>query len=923
MGGTKIIARRHYPGCSQHNKWGYMEQERPDPELLLRRIAEEEHHQHKRGKLKIFFGYAAGVGKTYAMLEAAHAAKNEGKDVVVGYVEPHARPETEAQLVGLECLPPLQIRYQEIVLAEFDTDATIERKPELVLVDEMAHSNARGCRHEKRYQDIQELLRHGIDVYTTVNVQHVESLNDVVESITGIAVRERVPDSVFDSADQVELVDIEPQALLERLGKGKIYREAQAQKAMHNFFVKGNLEALREIALRRTADIVNKAVERHKTLRQKDATFFTSENILVCLSSSPSNPKVIRTAARMADALHGSLTALFVETPGTSRMSEQNRRRLNKNIKLAEQLGAKLVTVEGDDVPFQVAEFAKTGGIAKIVIGRSGTKGGWLLRKRDFIDKLTELAPNLDIYVIPNQLRHVRGLPEKTGERVTLSFVELGKCAVILTASTAIGLAFDYFGLSEVNVVMAYLLGVLIAALVTTGFVYGIIYSLCSVLVFNFFFTAPRLSFQVYDPGYPVTFAVMVLVTGIISTMTKRIKQQNLLSAQKAYRMSLLLEASQRLTAARDAQELLRETAGFLLRLLKRTIVVYPSSRGTLQAPVVVKHDADTEKASSPISTDEKAVAAWVFKNGQEAGVGTCTLPGARCLYVPVQGQEGVLAVVAVAAQKQPLDVFEKNLVLALLNECALALEKEQLQENKNAILLAAKQEALRANLLRGISHDLRTPLTSIAGNANLLLNSAAALPEAKKQGLYADIYDDAVWLSNLVENILAVSRLDDGSMGLRREPELITEIIHEALVHNKRRSREHIIHVAVEDPMLMAQVDAPLIVQVLINLMDNAIKHTPPGSHVTVEARRKGNMVEVRVCDNGEGIPEEALSKLFDMFFTVKGQNTDGRRGIGLGLSLCRSIVTAHGGAITVANNIPHGTVFSFTLPLAEVFHA
>lgn len=901
-----------------------MQEQRPDPELLLRSITEEENQHQKRGKLKIFFGYAAGVGKTYAMLEAAHLAKIEGLDVVVGYVEPHARPETQALLEGLECLPTLQINYQELVLSEFDIDGAIARHPRLILVDEMAHSNARGCRHEKRYQDIQELLRHGIDVYTTVNVQHVESLNDVVESITGIEVRERVPDNVFNSADQVELVDIEPQVLLERLGKGKIYRDAQAQKAMHNFFVKGNLEALREIALRRTADIVNKAVERHKMLRPKEAAFFTSENILVCLSSSPSNPKVIRTAARMADALHGTLTALFVETPGTSHMSEENRRRLTKNIKLAEQLGAKLVKVEGDDVPVQVAEFAKTGGISQIVIGRSGTKaGGWFLRKRDFIDKLIELAPNLDIYVIPNQLQHEKGLSEKIAQRFSLSVLELGKCLAILTASTAIGLTFDFLGLSEANVIMAYILGVLIAALVTTGFIYGLVYSLGSVLVFNFFFTSPRLSFQVYDPGYPVTFVVMVLVTVIISTMTKRIKQQNLLSAQKAYHLSVLLDASQRLTAARDVLELLQETAGFLLRLLKRTVVVYPSAHGTLQDPVVVKHDEDMEKMPFPISSNEKAVAAWVLQNGQEAGAGTSTLPGSWCLYLPVQGRDGVIAVVAVVAKDQPLDIFEKNLVLALLNECALALEKERLQENKNAILLAAKQETLRANLLRGISHDLRTPLTSIAGNANLLLNSANALPEEKRQGLYADIYDDAVWLSNLVENILSVSRLDDGSMGLRCEPELISEIVHEALVHVKRRSRDHVIDVKIKDPLLMVQVDAPLIVQVLINLMDNAVKHTHPGSQVTVEASRKGKMVEVRVCDNGEGIAEEFMSKLFDMFFTVKGQNTDGRRGTGLGLSLCRSIVTAHGGTITAANNIPSGTVFSFTLPVAEVLHA
>ncbi len=874
-----------------------------------------------QGSLKIFFGYAAGVGKTYAMLSAAHAAKKAGVDVVAGYVEPHMRPETQALLDGLEVLPTLPINYHGAVLQEFDLDGAIRRHPQLILVDEMAHTNARGCRHVKRYQDIQELLRHGIDVYTTVNVQHVESLNDVVESITGITVRERVPDKVFDSADHVELVDIEPDELLGRLEQGKIYRQKQANMAMGNFFARENLAALREIALRRTADIINRTVEKNKSLLHRN-DYFTNEHLLVCLSSSPSNAKVIRTAARMAEGFHGRLTALFVET--SSALSPENKARLEANARLAEELGANLASVEGDDVPWHVAEFAKASGVSKIVIGRPGTDGIWFFRKPNLLDQLITLAPNLDIFVIPNQMQGnvlpVRRAPKfKPFSGLRISWQDVLWGAGFLAGSTVVGFAFRALGFSESTTIMAYMLGVLLAAMHTSGLFFSTLYALASVLAFNFFFTEPRFSFQVNDPAYIVTFAVMLVASGVISTLAKRLQQQKSLASQRAYRTSRLLETSQKLQAARDYQEIIRETGRQLMHLLGRTVIMYPARDGVLGSPVSMEA-ADQADMQAWTGKEERAVAEWSLRNRKQAGAGTSTLPGARCLYLCIRGQEESLGVAAVVVDGNPLDSFEKGLFMAVLGECSLALENERIRESKDTAFLQAKQESLRANMLRAISHDLRTPLTSISGNAHLLLSNGKELPEETRQRLYADIDDDAAWLISLVENILSVTRLEDGTLPLKLEPELVGDCIREALRHVHHRSADHHVEVLLEDELLLARMDARLIMQVIVNMVDNAIKYTPEGSVITLSARRQGEEVRICVGDNGPGIPDDAKEHLFDMFFTASQNQADSRRGLGLGLSLCKSIVVAHGGQIAVQDNIPHGSLFVFTLSAAEI---
>lgn len=896
-----------------------MIEERKDPDELLRQLSLKK-VVNECGKLKIFFGFAAGVGKTFAMLEAARAAKNSGIDVVAGYIEPHTRPQTLALLEGLETLPVLEVKYKDIILKEFNIDGAIARKPQLILVDELAHTNAEGCRHIKRYQDIEELLKQGIDVYTTVNVQHIESLNDIVASITGVIVRERIPDSVFDSADQVELVDIEPDDLIERLNQGKIYKVGQAQKALNNFFTKENLTSLREIALRRTADRVNKAAEKSKQATE-NYDYFTGEHILICLSSSPSNAKVIRTAARMADAFHGSFTALFVETPSTKELSDENRLKLRTNLKLAEQLGARIATVFGDDVPYQIAQYAKVSGISKIVIGRSNNRKVLFFKKQNFIDKLTDLAPNLDIYVIPDNRKPYSHKDKKHFKAPIFSLADTVKTLSILALSSLIGFWFSYLGFSEANIITVYILGVLLTAFFTSGKIYSFISSIVSVLAFNFLFTEPYFTFDAFDPGYPATFIIMFLAAFLTSTLTKRVKLQAYNASVKAYRTEVLLETSQKLQRAKNRDEIVNAAAHQLVKLLERNVIFYTVNGNGLDKPLLFSYDKSEANLSEYSTPDEQAVAYWVYKNNKHAGATTDTLPGVKCLYMAVRSNDVVFAVVGVAIKhEENLELFEKNLLLAMLSECALVLDKESAMETKNKLSIEARQEQLRANLLRAISHDLRTPLTSIMGNAGILMSHADDLDSQKKNSLYTDIYDDSMWLINLVENLLSVTRIENGTINLKMQPELLSEVIEESLSHVNRNILGHTIEVVLKDEFLMAYVDARLIVQVIINMVDNAIKYTKENSHIVVSAKESGAMVTVSIADDGEGISDEAKDKIFEMFFTADNQIGDARRGLGLGLSLCKSIVEAHGGNISVGDNYPSGTVFSFTLRRKEV---
>lgn len=863
------------------------------------------------GRLKIFFGYAAGVGKTYAMLEAAHQAQKEGVDVVVGYVEPHARPDTLALLEGLEVLSCREVDYRGIRLREFDLDGALARRPQLILVDELAHSNAPGCRHTKRYQDVEELLQAGINVYTTVNVQHLESLNDLVTSITGIVVNERIPDHVFDRANQVELVDIAPADLEKWLEEGKIYRQRQAKQALENFFTAENLTALREIAMRRTADQLNRTAVQEK----KGKAARAGDHILICLSSAPSNAKVIRTAARMAEAFHSGFTALFVQTPETKELSGENIKRLRSNLRLAEQLGAQIATVYGADPAEQIAEYARVSGITKIVMGRVNHRQHPWIGQKSLADRLIERT-DLDVYIIPDrQPLYKKPLGKLRKSRVRFSWRDAVVTLLCLAISTAVGFAFDWAGFSESNIITIYILGVLVTAVSTSGHLYGAANSLLSVLAFNFFFTEPRFTLQADGPSYPVTFLIMLSSSIIASSLASRVKEQARMAAEKSYYTELLLGSSQKLQTIRTEWDCLRLTAEQLSRMFDRP-VIYALNDADKELDFRIE-PADEHTLLEKLSTEEIGVAKWVQKNNKHAGATTNTLPDSKWLFLSVRGTRGVMGIVGVpiAGYVVP-DAFEKNLMVALLGECGLSQERIRLEEERNQIALQTQRESLQANLLRAVSHDLRTPLTNINGSVGILMGKDQTLKPEVREQLYTAIDDDTNWLINMTENLLAATQLETDRTKLKTAPELLEDLFQSAVRQLDRRARDHHISVDLEDQTLMASMNAGMIQRVIINMMNNAIQYTPKDSHIILSGTRRKDWVEISVSDDGPGIPDEAKKHLFDLFYTAEQGKPDSKRGLGLGLHLCQSIVNAHGGTITVSDHAPSGTTFRFTLP-------
>lgn len=872
-----------------------------------------------RGHLKIFFGYAAGVGKTYAMLQAAHAAKHRGIDVVAGYVEPHARPLTAKLLQGLEQIPYLTVDCHGMTLKEFDLDAAIKRKPALILVDELAHSNAEGTRHAKRYQDVEELLKAGIDVYTTVNVQHIESLNDMVAAITGIMVKERVPDSVFDNASQVELIDIEPQELLERIQAGNVYQEEQAEKAALNFFRIENLIALRELALRRCADRINMLSEEARI--RTGGEYHTDEHILVCLSPAPSNMKTIRTAARMAKAFRGSFTALYVETPDFAALDEEDKKRLRGNMRLAEQLGAKIETVYGEDVPFQIAEFARLSGTSKIVIGRSTATRKSVFGKPTLTDRLISQAPNLDIHIIPDSTSEIAYKVQKARRKSEqlLNAADVIKSIGMIVIASAIGFGFWKMGMSESNIIMVYILGVLITSVITTHQIYSLISAIVSVFVFNFLFTEPRYTLLAYEKDYPVTFITMFVAAFLTGSLAIRLKRQAAQAAQAAYRTKVLFDTNQLLEGVREKEEIITVTATQLLKLLNRDMVIYLTEKDTLSAPNYFAVNGENV-CEEYLSENEKAVAFWVLKNNKHAGATTDTLSDAKCLYLSIRTSNAVYGVIGIVIKDRQLDSFENSILLSILGECALALENEKNAREKAEAALVAQKEQLRANLLRSISHDLRTPLTSISGNASNLISNGEKFDAETKMQLYSDIYDDSMWLINLVENLLSVTKIEEGRLNIRLQAELLDEVIAEALQHISRKKTEHKISFCASEEFILVKADARLIMQVIINIVDNAIKYTQKDSEIVITTQKLQRKAVVRIADNGPGIPDDMKPHVFEMFYSGAKSIADSRRSLGLGLSLCRSIVNAHGGELELSDNVPHGAVFTFSLPIEEV---
>lgn len=924
---------------------------RRDPEAILARIHEEGADEGeaegapRRGRLKVFFGYAAGVGKTYAMLTEAHRAQQEGADVVVGYVEPHTRADTLALLEGLEVMEPRAVEHRGIALREFDLDGALARAPQIVLVDELAHTNAPGCRHRKRYQDVEELLRAGIDVYTTVNVQHLEGLNDRIAAVTAVAPSERIPDRIFDAADSVELVDLEPAELIERLRAGKIYAPERVGTALAHFFSRSNLGALREIALRRAADRLTRASTEASVPHAAGG-----DDVLVLVTGDAAAPRVIRTAVNLAEAFGGSCTALVVESGGEGRAapaaddargSDERADARERAAALAEELGARVVVLTGDDPVQPLALYAATAGIRRIVVP-SSAGALRLLGRGDVAWRLMRAAPEAVVTAVPavDAPSVLERLHAYTGFRPTVADAARAVAAVAL--ATAIGAVAWATSPTTSVILMVYLLVSLLLATRADGFLYAVLAALGSVVAYNFFFTAPRFTFHAYGLSAPVIFAFLLAGTLAASSLAIRLKRQAAAAARRSYRTEVLLESSRKLQAAPTLGACLETAAAQVVKILDRPVVIYradAAAPGGLLPPRVFDvpgtggGDAEAAALTAP---GEAAVAAWVAANGEPAGATTDTLRETRCLYLPIRTKERVFGVAGLVMERHGEDFgsFERNLLVALLDECGQQAQSLALAAERRNLSVKAEKEALRSNLLRAISHDLRTPLTSISGDADMLLASDGALDAEQRRRLVSDIYEDANWLIDLVENLLSVTRLDDGDVEVSRTPELVSDVLGDALRHVSRAAADHRISVAIDDDLLMASMDARLIVQVVVNLLNNAVAYTPAGSSITVTAARQrsaaGDRVAIAVADDGPGIPEAEKARVFDLFYHGgrvggaadggQGEGGDARRGMGLGLALCRSILRAHGSDIALRDAYPHGCVFSFSLPAADL---
>jgi two-component system sensor histidine kinase KdpD len=894
------------------------EKNRPNPDALLESIQAEETKQSRtEGKLKIFFGYAAGVGKTYAMLDDARQQLSNGVDVVVGYLEPHLRAETMQLVEGLPMLPPQLIRYKNIELKEFDLDEALRRKPKLILVDELAHTNAAGVRNKKRYQDVEELLKAGIDVYTTVNVQHIESLNDIVQDLTKIQVQETVPDYIFDQAELVKLIDIEPDELLKRLEAGKIYRKDRAEKALNHFFTRENLRLLREVALRKAAARIGN--ENRSEVQMAET--LASTRLMVCIGPSPSSAKCIRWTSRTADAFHAPWVAAFVETADASALTEDEKKSIRANLELAERLGAEIVTLNGTDISSVIAEYAKMSGITNIVIGKSRRRK--TLRNHfelDLEDQLISALPHVEIHIIPSsppqkQVRKAKRV--NLGRNLSFSFADSTKTVCYLIAATLLCVGLKAAHLGDQNIIMVYILSVLIVSRTTMGYAYGVISSILSVLAFNFFFTVPYFTFNAIQPGYPVTFFIMLLVALITSAMTVRVKTQAQLAVEREHRTEVLYEINKKLLATREIESITALMNEYLTTLFRRSAIFY-TQNPEIETGVFLQ--ASTEKDASFLrSESEQAVAYWAYVNQKNAGAGTDTLMGAKGFYMPVMSQGKVLGVVGISCGTEKLNQSNRLFLQMIISQVAMALERQALSDRQKDILIEAEKEKMRSNLLRAISHDLRTPLTCISGAVSAILENGETLDEQTKEQFLLNIKQDSQWLIRMVENILSVTRINEGTSSVTKTPEAAEEIVAEAVSRIRSRFPEQTIVVKVPEELLMVPMDGTLIEQVLMNLMENAIKHAKADTEIEVKVKKHHSEAVFEVIDYGDGISDQDFPYLFESYMPNQKRSSDSSRGLGIGLSICMSIIKAHHGKMEAVNKKDGGAVFRFILPLEE----
>jgi two-component system sensor histidine kinase KdpD len=899
-----------------------MNDNRPDPDLLLAQMRQSE-ARALRGRLTVFFGANAGVGKTYSMLEAAQRRRAEAVDVVVGYVELHGREETERLLLGLEQLPPLIMNFGSTTRREFDLDAALARKPRLLLVDELAHTNISGGepppRHDKRWQDIQELLDAGIDVFTTLNVQHLESLSDVVWQITGVRQLETLPDRVFDEADEIKLVDIPPDDLLQRMREGRVYVSQQAEHALENFFRKGNLIALRELALRKTADRVDLAMRDYRREKSVRGSWAARERVLVAVGPDSQAERLVRAGKRTADRLDAEWLVVFVETPDLLRLSEHERNRRIAILRLAESLGAEAITLGGSSAGAELLQYARTRNVTRILIGTSNRPRWRRLLRPSTTDYLLEASRDIDVMVIA---RNAVADTPANGAGAPDSVLAVGSdkprwpryLLAVLSTLAATGVCWVFYGLyprlAQANLVMIYLLTTAMVA-VYGGRRAAIVSSVLGVAAFDFMFVPPRFNFAVTDVQYLITFAIMLIVALIIGTLNANVRQQARIAGYRERRTALLYEMSRQLAMARGRDEMAEVAVRHVSQVFtSRAVLLFADEQGHVIYPRTSLLDVSYTGA-------DLGVAQWVFDHRKPAGMGTDTLSGSAGLYLPLAGGErafGVLALLPANPRRVTLPE-QFRLLETFAAQIGLALERADFAAHAQAAEVRAETEAIRNALLASISHDLRTPLATIAGGAATLAGNLDALSDGDRRALAASVSEEATRMSERITTLLDLVRLETGAIQPRFDLYALDELVGSVLHRLEQPLRRHRVRIELPESLPLLRIDGRLIEQVLENLLDNAAKYTPAGSEIRISAQVLSRQLEVSIEDDGPGLSAADPEILFEKFQRGTPEGVVG--GIGLGLAICRTILALHKGRIWAENRAPHGAALRFTLPL------
>ncbi|MBK5290314.1 MAG: sensor histidine kinase KdpD [Acidobacteriia bacterium] len=879
---------------------------RPNPDELLARVTEETRKQ-ERGGLKVFFGASPGVGKTYAMLEAARQQRKAGLDVVVGLVETHNRKETEALLEGFEILPRRKTPHRGVTLEEFDLDAALVRRPALLLVDELAHTNAPGSRHLKRWQDVLELMDAEIDVYTTLNVQHLDSLNDVVAQVTGVVVRETVPDSVLDQADEIELVDLPVEELRRRLDEGKVYIPDQAQRAMDSFFRPGNLIALREMALRRTADRVDAQMRTYRRDHSIQSTWPVADRLIVSIGPSPFSAKLIRASKRMAERLQAEWIVAFVDTPQYAGASEEVRQRVLASLRLAEQLGAETVTLTGNNIAESLMQYARSRNVSRIVVGKQAGPLWRRLWRGSVLDDLVAKSGDIEIIAISGEDGPPLPAPPAVS-RTKQDWREFAWAGAVIAACTAVSLSLRST-LAPANLVMFYLMGVVAVATRSSRRV-ALFASFLSVAAFDFFCVPPYLTFAISDYEYLLTFAVMLTVGVLISTLTVRIHMQAAHAVDREARTQALYRLTNELTGVTRAFEAARRATPIISEVFGAKAVLFlPDEPGKISFR---RRTTD----ALPVPRSEEGIAQWVFDHGQKAGKGMDTLTGASALYLPLKGSHEILGVMAVVPETSELTASpeQQHLLEIFASQTALAIERAQATAAAREAQLRIETEQMRSGLLSAVSHDLRTPLATITGAASSLLLHGDQLGRETKRELLESIVQEAERLSRLVNNLLEMTRLESGAVEVKREWHALEEIVGAALTRLDSLLGERPIVTQIPQDLPLISVDDVLLEQLFLNLLENAAKYTPPGSPISISAREDKQGVWIEVADSGPGFAPGDEELVWEKFYRGKAA---GARGAGLGLAICRAVVVAHGGTIAAGNRPQGGAMIRIWLPL------